>query len=66
MNTKKLLGAATLLAFIFMMQACNKDKHCTTCTATYNGSTVASREACSSDAEEEFRATYYYAETSCR
>ena len=66
MKIKHLLGAAALLFFILIMQSCRKAKSCTTCTATYGGSTVASKETCGSDAEEEFRATYYYAETSCK
>lgn len=66
MKIKHLLSTAALLGFIFVMQACKKVRHCTTCTAKYQGSTVASQEACSSDEEESFRETYYYAETTCK
>ncbi|HMK02591.1 MAG TPA: hypothetical protein VK489_00285 [Ferruginibacter sp.] len=66
MNIRKLSTSIALMAFIFIMQGCKKEKACRTCYATSNGYTVAEKQACSTEEENEFKATYYYATTSCK
>jgi hypothetical protein len=62
------IGIAIFSAGIVLHSCAKKEgtNLCRTCNARYNNETVATIEACSSSAEEEFKSAYYYAEVSCR
>lgn len=66
MKKFSLLKVTVLVAFVCSFQACDKPKDvCRTCTARYNGSTVATKNACSAQDEADFKTEYYYATVSC-
>lgn len=67
MQTKQLFKVTVFVAFVFTMYGCGGDREerCRTCTARYNGATVATKEACSADEEEDFKNQYHYAEVTC-
>ncbi|HMI78476.1 MAG TPA: hypothetical protein VK484_06760 [Ferruginibacter sp.] len=66
MNTRKLSILIVLIGILFAINGCKKEKACRTCYATSSGYTVAEKQACSAEEENEFKATYYYATTSCK
>lgn len=66
MKFKQITPVAILAVFIIIMQGCAKSDPCRTCTATYNGNSIATKKACSNADEEEFKTAHYYANVSCK
>jgi hypothetical protein len=58
-----MIAAAVLIIVNFI--ACEKKEMCRTCIARYNGETIATIEACSSEDEQTFKSSHYYATIHC-
>lgn len=67
MKLKQFIKAFALVTFLFTIHGCSKNNvnTCRTCTARHNGSTIKTQEACSAQAEKDFKSEYHYAEVIC-
>jgi len=63
----QILPLFIVLATVTLIHACGKEegKLCRTCTAKYQGETIATKEACSFDEENQFENEYSYATVQC-
>jgi hypothetical protein len=69
MKKKQLFTATLLIAFVFALVRCEKPQDpCRTCTAVYrsSGATIATKKACDTKAEDDFKSEYYYADVECK
>ncbi|MEP6712486.1 MAG: hypothetical protein ABJA37_08730 [Ferruginibacter sp.] len=69
MKKNKIVQTAVLFAFVFTLHGCAKNREkpvCRTCTALNGSNIIATQDACSTQAEQDFKSQYYYAEVSCR
>lgn len=71
MKKRQLSGAAVIIAFGFITYGCEKSEACRTCTASYRNTgggtntTIATKKACSTQEEEDFKTEYNYADVRC-
>ncbi len=72
MKKNQLFSAIVLIALVFIVHGCDKDKKaCRTCTAynryTTGGTrtTIATKKACSTQEEQDFKTEYNYADVKC-
>jgi len=70
MKKKLLFSEIVLIALVFIVHGCGKNEEaCRTCTASYRNTgtnrTIATKKACSTQEEQDFKKEYDYADVKC-